>query len=448
MKKITLFLIFSLLSFLSFSQYIEGKVVDANTNKPIEGVNVYMEGINRGAITNEKGNYYLKFPYQIVKNDVIRFSHIAYKELEVPYIPKKKNYSVNLFIDLKKLEEIKISEKRNLKQSISYKTLSSMKNGVHSFGSILIDDKIYVVGGDASYEYNQFKKVLEYDPERAFPKLLQGVIHNSKKESYNGDLQTYNIKNDSWIKSKSKFKKRAYHNLNFYNNIIYVVGGKNIVPNRKHEYLDDKIEVFDVDKDTIIIDNTNPHQAVDFASFTYNDTMILMGGSLKLKNNGFKEYSNKVHLYDIKTGNWYQLGNMPIAKEVKGVLIEDKIYLVGGFNNKPLSSIETFDLTTQKWKKEGNLFYGISKPAITHKDHIIYFFNNEKISTYNVLTKELNEYLIDLPLQASELYYSDNTLYILGGFRKNNYSLFPSRGLFSIDIAEFNKTKIINSKIL
>jgi len=351
MKKFTLFLIFSLSSFLSFSQYIEGKVLDANTNKPIEGVNVYMEGINRGAITNEKGNYYLKFPYEIIKKDVIHFSHIAYKKLEIPFLQKKKNYSVNLLIDLKKLEEVKISKKRNLKQSISYKKLSSMKNGVHSFGSILIDNKIYVIGGDASYSNNEFRKALEYDPDRAFQKLLSGVIKNSNKDSYSGDIQTYNIKKDSWIKSKSKFNKRAYHNLNYDKNKIYVIGGKNISANGKFEYLDDKIEVFDADKDTIIVDNTNPHQAVNFASFTYNDIMILMGGSLKLKNNGFKEYSNKVHLYDIKTGNWYQLGNMPIAKEVKGVLIKDKIYLVGGFNNKPLSSIETFDLTTQKWKK-------------------------------------------------------------------------------------------------
>ena len=79
---------------------------------------------------------------------------------------------------------------------------------------------------------------------------------------------------------------------------------------------------------------------------------------------------------------------------------------------------------------------------------MIYFFNDQKIITYNVLTKELNEYLIDLPLVASELFYSDNTLYILGGFRKNSYSFFPSKGLFSVDIAEFNKTKVINSKTL
>jgi hypothetical protein len=176
--------------------------------------------------------------------------------------------------------------------------------------------------------------------------------------------------------------------------------------------------------------------------------MILIGGSLKMKNNGFKEYSNKVHLYNLKSGYWYELGNMPVAKETQGVLIEDKIYLVGGFNDKPLSSIESFDLKTQKWKKEGDLFYGISKPAITHNNNIIYFFNNGKISTYNVLTKELNEYSIELSIEDSEMYCNNNVLYIFGGFKGTNFSIFPSAQLFSINLDEFENTKIQNSKTL
>ena len=448
MKIKVVFLLLFVTSFVSFSQYIEGKVLDAQTQEPIEGVNVYMEDISRGTVTNEQGNYYLKFPYEIVKTGIIHFTHIAYNDLIIPYTQSKKNYSVNLLIDFKKLEEVKISEKRNLKKTISYTELSSMKNGVHSFGSLLLNDKIYVIGGDVSYEENQFKKLLDYDPDRALVKFMNGTARNYRLDRFNGDLQVYDIKKDEWIRSKSKFNKRAYHNLNFYNNHIYIIGGKTISLNGKFEYLEDKIEVFDINKNTAIVDNTNPHQAVDFASFTYNDSMILMGGSIKQKNNGFKEYSNKVHLYDFKTGNWYQLGNMPIAKEVKGVLIENKIYLVGGFNKKPLSSIETFNLTTQKWQKEGNLFSGISKPAIAHKDNIIYIFNDGKINTYNVVTKELNEYLIDLYLQTSEMYCKDNKLYILGGFKETSYSLYPSPELFSININEFNITKIQNSKTL
>lgn len=127
MKKTFVFLCLIFTSFISFSQYIEGKVLDAQTQEPIEGVNVYMDGINRGAVTNEKGNYYLKFPYKIVKNDVIHFTHIAYNELIIPYTQSKKNYSVNLLVDLKKLEEVKISEKKLKKDYFLYKTFFNEK---------------------------------------------------------------------------------------------------------------------------------------------------------------------------------------------------------------------------------------------------------------------------------------------------------------------------------
>jgi len=448
MKTLTLFLIFSLSTFLSFSQYIEGKVLDANTNKPIEGVHVFMKEINRGALTNEKGNYYIKFPYKIIKEDIIQFSHMAYETLEIPYVQKKKNYLVYLIVDLKKLEEVKISQRRNLKKYISYKKLSSMKSGVHSFGSLLKDGKIYVVGGDVSFEHNKFKELLEYDPDRAFKKFLEGTARNFKKESYSGNLQVYDIELNTWISNKSKFRKRAYHTLNLYNDNLLVLGGKRLSKGKKYEYLEDKIEVFDLDTENIVIDNTNPHQAVNFASFTYKDNIIVMGGSVKKKRNGFKEYSNKVHLYDLKDGKWFELGNMPVAKELNGVLIGDKIYILGGFNKKPFSGLETYDLLTQKWKKEGSLFYGISKPAITHDNTIIYFYDKGKISTYNVITKELNEYLINLTTENSELFYSNNKLYILGGFEIDSYSRQPSSNLYRIDINEFNKTRIHNSKIL
>jgi hypothetical protein len=451
MRKVTFIIIFLHSVTLSFSQYIEGKVVDATTNEPIEGVNVFMKGIHRGAITNSKGNYYLKFPYKIVKSDVIQFSHLTYKNLEIPYTQKTKNYSVQLMVDSKKLKEVKIYQKKNLKKSITFKKLSSMKHSVHSFGSMLVDNKIFVIGGDVSVYEDMFKKTLEYYPDVLdFGDFLNRASRYASfsTHKFSNYLQQYDIASNTWKKSILKFKKRAYHQVNFYNNQLYILGGKNIARNLKDEYLDADIEIFDLKKDTVIIDKTNPHKAVNFASFTYNDVMILMGGSLKVKNNGLKKYSNKVHLYNFKTGVWYELGNMPIAKETQGVLIKDKIYLVGGFKDAPLSSIESFDLKTQKWKKEGNLFYGVSKPALAHNNNCIYIFNNGKIRIYNTLTKELKTYLIDLNLQLAQLYYANNTLYVLGGFKNTNFSMLPSRGLYSICLDEFDKTKVHNLKNL
>jgi len=187
----------------------------------------------------------------------------------------------------------------------------------------------------------------------------------------------------------------------------------------------------------------------------------VMGGSTKLKANEEKEYSDKVHLLNLKTGYWYELNNMPVAKETKGVLINNTIYLVGGFNLKPLSEIETYNLETGEWKVEGQLFKGVERPGLAYNDNIIYIFEEGRIQTYNIVTRELNMYSIDLFQKSSELFYANNKLYIVGGFVEressnttvegsagNETSITPSLELYSIDLNEFLKAVIYNSKIL
>lgn len=447
MKKSALLLILLFSTFSAFSQYIEGKIFDVKTNEPIEGVHVYLKKTGKGNLTDRNGEYFLKIGPKVKTNDTIFISHVSYKTVALPYVKGKNEYSVYLFPEINKLDEVNIINQRKLQSTIKYHTLASMQNAIHSFGSTLIDDKIYVIGGDASFEHNEFKKLMDYDPENALGVFMRkGGNHNW--ESYKGDLLLYDIKLNTWETiTKPKFRKRAYHNLNTFDNKIYVLGGKRLAKNKKHEYLDDKIEVFDLENNTIKVDDTNPHQAVDFASFVYKDNIIVMGGSVKKNKLDVKKYTDKVHLYDIKSGYWYQLDSMPVAKETQGVLINDKIYLIGGFNKKALSTIESFDLVSRKWKNEGELFEGINKPAVTSNNNIIYFFDDGKISTYNVITKELNVYLIDLYLKSAKLYFKDNTLYILGGYKETSYSVFPSNELFSIGINEFENTKIHKSAI-
>ncbi|NJO91089.1 MAG: hypothetical protein HC831_20575, partial [Chloroflexia bacterium] len=264
--------------------------------------------------------------------------------------------------------------------------------------------------------------------------------------SYNGNLQIYDTKMDEWKFIASKFEKRANHNIHFFNDKIYVIGGKRISRDGQKEYLADKIEVFDTKNYSVKIDNTNPHQAINFASVLYKDNIILLGGSTKMHENGEKEYTPKVHLYNLTSGYWYELGDMPQEKEVNGILINDKIYLVGGFYKKMLNCIETFDLTTNNWEVEAELFTQMFRPALVYHNNILYIFENGKLCTYNILTKKLNEYKIGLYLNSAAMYYANNKLFIVGGFQFDNYSITPSSRVFSIDLAEFIDTKINNSK--
>ena len=446
--KLTLLLFFSV--FTALAQNISGKILEMGTNKPIEFVNVYLEKEESGTISNEKGEFNLELHSKIKPTDTIRFSIIGFTTKYYTFSKLKElNSIVHLSKKTENLDEVTVTSIRELKSKIPYKKLSALKNGIYNFGSALIDNKLYVIGGDRSFIEDTAKKTfneVSNNPESTFEDFIKKSRTNFLRENYSDKLQMYDIEKDTWSISNLKFRKRAYHNIVFLNDKIYVFGGKTLSPNRRREYLDDKIEVLNLDTKQIIVDNTNPHQAVNFAAFSYQDNIIVMGGSVKQNNNGQKIYTNQSHIYNIATGYWYELPKMTKPKEVNGIIIKDKVYLIGGFNKIPLTEIESYDLTNGKWNKEGDLFSGIETPALTYYNNIIYIFSNGKILTYNIITKFLNEYKIDLYVKSSQMYCYRDNLYILGGFNEDDYTKSPSSRLYSIDLNEFTKTEIIKSK--
>lgn len=451
MKKIVAGIFLILYSFSTYSQYIEGKVLDAETLKPIENVHVYMDHLKDGDLTNNKGYFYLNFRAKKIDSSTIHFSHLAYSKLSIAYIKKKKDYTVYLIKNVTDLAEIEIIEKRNLQPTIKFTKLSSMKYGIRGFGTQIIDNKIYVTGGDASYVIDGPLAALKKygDTEMSMYEILKRSHGTYATTIYEGNLLIYDIETDTWQIEKDKFNKRAYHNTHYYNHHLLSLGGTLFSRKTKNVLLNNTIDFYNIKTDSITIDETYPHQALNFASFTYQDKILVMGGSIKQDyRNELKEYTNKVHLFDLKTGYWYELDSMQKGKETTGVLIKDKVYLIGGFNKKNLTEIETFDLISKEWNIEGHLFYGMNNPATTFAENIIYIFQDGTISTYDILTKELNEFSIDLDLFDSKMHFANNKLYIIGGVKANDFSINPSSSMYSIDILEFNKTAVRKSKSL
>lgn len=451
---LVLFFVFS--ASMANAQDIRGTVLEEKSYKPLPGVNVYFNNTGIGTATNEKGEFYLKHLTDHINTDTLIFSSIGFVTKKITFSRFKANGNIVLLTqNIQLLDEVTIVSDKKLHLQLAYTRLAPFKDGVYSFGSALIGDKIFIIGGDESYNDGKgFKSISFVGPN---------VKMNSyfSWENYSDKLHIYDIQTDKWITSGLKFSKRAYHNINYYNNKIYILGGKRLSRNRKIEYLDENIEVYDLIRDTILIDKTNPHQAANFASFVYNDNLVVMGGSTKLNVNEQKVYSDKVHFLNLKTGYWYELNNMPVAKETKGVLIGNTIYLVGGVNLKPLSEIETYNLETGEWKVVGKLFKGVERPGLAYNDNIIYIFDEGQIQTYNIVTRELNMYSIDLFQKSPELFYANNKLYIVGGFvehessistadssSENGNSVTPSIELYSVDLNEFQKAVKYKSKIL
>lgn len=445
--KLTLLLFFSI--FTSFSQNINGKVLEVETNTPIEYVNVYLKKTKEGIFTNEKGEFYLKLHSNLKPTDTIHFSFIGYNTKSIIFSDLEQlNFIVHLSKKTEHLNEITVSNQVELKNQIPFKKLSSLKKGVYNFGSELIENKIYVTGGDRSFIEDTEKKVFNEvsgTPEATLEDLLKKLNSNFTWENYSDKLQVYDITKNSWAISNLEFRKRAYHQTVCINDKLYVLGGKSLSKNGKFEYLDNKIEVLDLQKGKIIIDETNPHQAINFAALSNQDNIIIMGGSTKLKKSGEKIYSNESHIYDTSSGYWYELPKMTRPKEVSGIIVKNKIYLIGGFNKNPLTEIESYDLKNGQWKKEGNLFSGMENPALAYSDNCIYIFSSGLILTYNTKTKILNEYKIALYTKNSQMHYYDGNLYILGGFNEDEFTKSTSSKMSVIDLGDFYKTKITKS---
>lgn len=442
MKKITL-LLFLVFSNTVFSQRISGFLLDSETKEPIYRAHIK---VNKKIYLSDKKGF---FSFILKNSKRITISHIKYQTKSVE-IKTKKRIKILLTEKRENLEEIKVTSKK-LQDKIQYKELQDFPHSVYSFGSVLKDDKILIFAGDASFIGNSIdqekSKVFFSGTNEAAAFFRYATMPKYKDVlSFKNDVLIFDLHKNEWKITKEKVRKRANLNAALVNEKIYLLGGKRRT--RTKQYLDHKIEVYDLKKRSISIDDVNPHQTVNFGTSVYKNKIIVSGGSTKIKRYGGKIYSEKVHFFDTDTGYWYLLTTMKKGKETKTIIVKDTLYFFGGYREENLTEIESYNLKTDTWKNEGTLFKKLGRPAVTKNKETIYLFENKQLLTYNTITKELKEYEIDLPFFDTEMFYNDRFLYILGGYKKSNFSTLASKKIVKISLDEFQKTKIINQKIL
>jgi len=419
-----------------------GIVMDEVTRNPISGVHVYLHGDQLVAVNNEEGKFCLQHDVNITPGEVLSFSHVSYSGKEISLTDFKAAGSVLFLIESRhQLGEVTIHTDRFMEGRVSYKRLAPMKYGLYSFGSLLAGDYIYVMGGDETRK-SEIRDLQDGNYDLKTPSLNMSLL--DPWEGYNNRLFRYDIRNDRWEVVDKKFRKRAYHAIHHYDDKIYILGGKRLSTNRRYEYLDETVEIYDLKRDTVLVDPVNPHQAVDFASFMYDGNIIVMGGSTKMSRKGTKLYTNKVHAFDVRQGLWYELPPLSESKETRGVVVGSSIYIIGGtLKGKTSSSqIDRYDIGEGKMEKVGELLYEVERPAIAVDGNVIFLFEDGIIQTYNVATAERYAYQIGLYMTGSEMFCSDGKLYLLGGYDYDEMGKRPSDDLYCIDINDFNRTKL------
>lgn len=441
-KQITI--LFLLIATSIFSQRITGKILDFETKMPIVKAHVFFK--NKILYTNDKGEF--SFKLNKIEGSNFTISHIKYQTKNIDYKKEETPLIIYLQEKLEVLDEIKISLNKKLKNGLDFKKLQDLPIAVYSFASILKDDKIYVFGGDASNMVEKNKAGLAQLQTSTEDEIMK-FLKRPKPISFNkfvGSIQEFSLTDKEWTLNKDKLIKRAHIRAVLNQQEIYLLGGKKHSKKKVRELLENNIEIISTKDFSVRKDATNPHQAVDFGALLHDNKIVVFGGSTRLYDNGRKKYSDDIHLYDLESGYWYVLTKMSKGKEVNGVIFDNKLYLFGGFNGKKLSEIESYNLKTGKWEKEGNLFRGLKNPAITKDKDFIYLYEDGKFTTFNPKKRVLKEYKIDLNLEDLGMHFLNEQIYLIGGFQVEEFRKFPSKGFYSLNVLEFFNTRPINVK--
>lgn len=408
-----------------------GIVIDGENGLPLANVNIYLQKDSVGiGVTDVNGSFQTESFNRSGINDTIVFSYIGYLPVRLTLGELKHlDYRVQMYVHSQQLSEVTIQSEYG-RDFADYQSLKPLPRGVHSFASFIKDGKIYVLSGVETWVPSMptpFRN-LEYPSDRMF---------------------VYDIATDTWTKSPKRFIPRYCHAAVYDRGKVFIVGGKRLSTNHRLEYTEPRIEIYDIDKDTVYIDEVNPHQASDPITFIYGDCLYVMGGTTK-KN----KFSDKVHLLDLKTGIWYDTG-MDIPKErrdnMKGVLVGDVVYLFGGESVASKWMIRSYNLKTAVWSDLTSLKKDVTCPGIAVNGHLIYIYEDAVLQIYNTQTDTVKDYYFTEGSNSSGLFYANGKIYIVGGYQQddkspidnktfsdNQSSAIESTSVFSVDVSHIS----------
>jgi hypothetical protein len=105
---LTLFVSVGLIAQNEYKEF-SGEVIDGNTNRPLESVNISLLGLNLSTVTNSEGKFVLKVPIEFIDSKLLA-SFLGYNSYAIPLSElNSDNNTIELFSAVTQLSEVNIS---------------------------------------------------------------------------------------------------------------------------------------------------------------------------------------------------------------------------------------------------------------------------------------------------------------------------------------------------
>ncbi|KFF24125.1 T9SS C-terminal target domain-containing protein [Chryseobacterium vrystaatense] len=245
-------------------------------------------------------------------------------------------------------------------------------------------------------------------------------------------IEKYNITDNSWSVLNATLLPKRFANSETYNNKIYIFNG----------WGNSHLEILDLATNTITKGAVNRSYTGNAGSAIYNGRIYVFGGS-GLNGAATTKFSNTFQYYDIASNTWNPLPNMPTARETRGKIVNDKLYVIGGFNGTSSRLINVFDLNTNLWINQYTMPAAISGHSLAVSDNKIFMvggYNNQSFLAYFDTTTnkvhQLSSNMIPRRHAAAEVY--NDKLYVIGG----STTFLTSSAIKSIQVADISESAL------
>ncbi|TZG00105.1 T9SS type A sorting domain-containing protein (plasmid) [Chryseobacterium panacisoli] len=290
-------------------------------------------------------------------------------------------------------------------QTLHFKNLANMSVGRGAAASVIVDDNIYVSngyqdkGGNANY------------------------------------IEKYNITDNKWSVLNTTLLSKKFANSETYNNKIYIFNG----------WGNSHLEIVDLETNKVTKGAVNRSYTGNAGSAIHNGKIYVFGGS-GLNGVATTVFSNRFQYYDIASDTWHPLPDMPTAREAKGKIVNEKLYVIGGFNGTSSRLINVYDLNTNLWTNQYTMPAGISGHSLAVSGDKIFIaggYNNQTFLAYFDTTAnkfhQLSSNMIPRRHAALEAY--NNKLYIIGG----STTSVTKSAIKSIQVADISDSTLANT---
>nr|CAB3227504.1 calcium/calmodulin-dependent protein kinase II-like [Phallusia mammillata] len=221
--------------------------------------------------------------------------------------------------------------------------------------SVKVGVKVYTVGGapDVWHNYHKSGEMIDMTDQQGWitlPDMTEArgyhaaavvADHIYVTGGYNGtslsSCEKFSIHNQKWTRIKDMINARDEHGTVAHNGLLYCIGGSNGCRLSPCECLDVKLE-----KWTEIAPLNEPRHSL--ACVVLDGFIYAIGGC------GDNGHLSSVERYCPKANKWETVASLCVARSRPcACVVQDKIFVIGGYNGGMLKSVEVYDQTENHW---------------------------------------------------------------------------------------------------